>query len=737
MTVLVFTGTIFLSASLLFLIQPMYAKMLVPLLGGAPAVWNIAMVFYQAALLLGYAYAHWVATSMPTRRQVALHSIVLLAPIVMLPVAGPTDAAPPTEGSPIPWLLMTMLSAISLPFFVVSTTSPLLQRWFSLTQHKDSRDPYFLYAASNVGSFLALLGYPLIIEPRFSLIAQGQLWMFGYLVLVALVVLCGYMAWRRPATKDESSAADEPEEEITKGRKIRWVLLAFMPASLLLSVTNFITTDLLSMPLLWVIPLSLYLLSFSFVFAKKPLVPQSVWRWLGPVMIVVLMVVVADGLHRPAMLMMVLHLVAFLVISMFCHGEIATDCPPARHLTQFFLLIAIGGVLGGMFNALMSPNLFTDLHEYPLTLILAGFLLPTAYAVSRSRSEDNRDLIWPAIAAGAMLTIYYFVPEERPPANLIGMEVSMRTLKEIALFLTPSLIAVCSIKRPVRFGWTLTVIFLVALLLWRSDPGIIWRSRSFFGIVKVRQDARGLGRTMQHGTTIHGHQRLDEPFNRMPTAYYDRKGPLGDIFFYFPNFESAAIGVVGLGVGTVAAYGTTGQPMTFYEIDPDVLRVARDSGRFTYMQDSAADLDVILGDGRLSLSKETRKFDLLILDAYSSDSVPIHLLTKQAAELYRERLNEGGWIVFHISSSFFEFEPVVALLAESLGMVCIVGRDAKNVEPGSTPGKLESTWAVLMPDDRLTGEFFRRPIWGYAKKRAGVTLWTDDYSSVLQVLNIK
>lgn len=735
MLVFAYTLTIFISASLLFLIQPMYAKMLLPLLGGAPAVWNTAMVFYQGALLGGYAYAHWLVTALPRRTQFVVHGVVLLTPFLMLPIGIPDSASPPTAGSPVGWLLVTMLATMSLPFFVVSATSPLLQRWFSYSGHQTAHDPYFLYAASNVGSFLALISYPLLMEPRLQLAVQGITWAYAYGALVLLIAVCGLFVWRRQTNGSSETVPEVSDEALTGARMARWVLLAFVPASMLMSVTNYITTDLLAMPLLWVIPLSIYLLSFSFVFARKPLIPQAFWRWMGPITLIALMIVIANLMRRPAEFYFLFHIVAFFFVSMFCHGEIAVDRPSARHLTKFFLLIAVGGVLGGMFNALVSPIAFNDLHEYPLTIILAGFLLPWTYLKARRLSADLLDYALPIAAGACMVAIHVFVPESRSPFLDVGKGLSLFTIKEVAIFAVPSVLALVSLRRPIRFGLCLAAIFLVGVFLWRSDPDLILRTRSFFGVVKVRNDAAFQSRSMLHGTTIHGVQATDQLYHKLPTSYYDRLGPVGDIFERLPNSEKAHIAVVGLGVGTIAAYGQYGQSITFYEIDPEVVRISQDTGWFTYLADTPAKLDIVLGDARLSLGKETRKFDLIILDAYSSDSVPIHLLTKEAMQVYESRLKEGGWILFNISNRFFDFEPAVRLLAESIGMHSIVGKDENSAEPGSTPGKLSSTWVLLTSTEGDLQWFLERRFWSKARKDPDVTLWTDDYSSVLQVLS--
>lgn len=732
MQTVVYTLTIFLAASLLFLVQPMYAKMVLPMLGGVPAVWNTAMVFFQAALLVGYAYSHWITRIRNLRVQAIIHLCVCLLPFLSLPIAIPSTANPPSGGSPVGWLLGTMALTVGLPFFVVSTTSPLLQRWFSLGQSERARDPYFLYAASNVGSMIALFGYPLFFERMYSVKTQTTIWAWVYGLAIVMIAVSASFVWRTSTEPHTFSSNSETAERVPFGRAFRWLMLAFVPASLMMSVTTYITTDLVSAPMLWVLPLGLYLLTFSFVFARRRVVPQPVWRIVAPIFILALLIVLSNLMRRPVHWFMVGHLVAFFVVAMYCHGELAQDRPSPKSLTKFFLIIALGGVLGGSFNALVSPIIFNDVFEYPLTLILAGFLLPFTLK-NNNMLKQFLDYALPMGAATAMILIFTLMPTTSRELITKPLLLTQGGLKELLLFGIPALVCLTGINRPVRFGLALAVIFMFSFLYWRKDEELLYRTRSFFGVLKVRRDSFLNANVLSHGTTTHGVQLLDPELHELPTSYYDRTGPLGDIFRQYPNVENASIAVVGLGTGSIAAYGQFGQSITYYEIDQQVLHISRDSGYFTFLKSCPAKVDFVLGDARLRMASDSRLFDLILLDAYSSDAVPMHLITLEAMKIYKRHLKPGGWISFHISNRYFNFEPEIAMLAEAVGMVCLIRDDNDSMDLNATPSKYESVWTVCLEPSDPKIEELKKDGWTTAKKSDNVSLWTDDRSSILQV----
>jgi hypothetical protein len=392
--VALYTVTMFLSATLLFGAQPMFARMVLPALGGSPAVWNTAVVFYQVALLGGYLYAYASARWLPRRAQIIVHAVLVLLPLLVLPIAVPGGWHPPAASSPIPWLLALLLVAVGLPFFVVSTSSPLLQSWFARTRHHRAHDPYFLYAASNIGSMLALFAYPVLIEPRLGLKAQSAIWSVGYAALIAGVLACAAVVWRFRFTLPSNPAqeAEEPDERLSISRRVRWVLLACAPSSLMLSVTTYLTSDIAPVPLLWTVPLGLYLLTFILVFSERRFLPHRTVVRAFPFLVLPLAMLLIAGSRQPVVPLMIVHLAMFFLIAMLCHGELAKDRPHAGHVTEFYLWLSVGGALGGLVTALVAPALFETVREYPLMLALVCFLGVPAV---RAGGGGGVGWIWP------------------------------------------------------------------------------------------------------------------------------------------------------------------------------------------------------------------------------------------------------------------------------------------------------------------------------------------------------
>jgi hypothetical protein len=635
---LLFTITLFVSAALLFSVQPLIAKMLLPLLGGSPAVWNTCMVFFQSLLLAGYLYAHAATTWLGPRRQAPLHVGLLLLPVVVLPLAVSPGWLPPADANPIPWLLALLLVSVGLPFFMVATSAPLLQKWFARTGHPGGRDPYFLYAASNLGSLLALLSYPLLLEPYLRLAEQSWLWSSAYGLLVLLTTACAVVVWRAPArapggegpqTTAEPGGAGPPER-LAPGRRLRWVALAFVPSSLMLGVTTHLSTDIAALPLLWVLPLALYLLSFILVFARRPPLPRRLAERAFPMAVVLsalfFCLEALNPLWVPLYLDIPLHLLTFFVVAVGCHGELAGDRPPERHLTEFYLWMASGGVLGGLFNALIAPVVFDRVVEYPLALVLAALLQPRAGAPAERPLSRWLDLALPlglaALAAVLFASLSAFRFSSTAPSNVLA-----------GLFL---LLCYTFEGRPIRFALGVGGVLLASALSPGHSGQTLYRERSFFGVLRVAHDPTGQYRQLIHGTTLHGQQSLDPARRDEPLTYYHRTGPAGQVLEVFQQRPAKpSVGVVGLGAGSLACYARAEQDWTFYEIDPSVERIARDPRFFTYLQDCrAGGLRVVLGDARLRLREEPdRRHGLIILDAFSSDAIPIHLLTREALGL--------------------------------------------------------------------------------------------------------
>ena len=730
---LVYALTIGVSATLLFLVQPMFARMVLPMLGGTPAVWNTAMLFYQAMLLLGYIYAHLATRRLGVRRQALLHLALLLVPLLVLPIGAPEGWVPPTAANPIPWLLSLLFVSVGLPFFAISATSPMLQQWFAGSGHRGAADPYFLYAASNLGSMLALLSYPTLLEPMLSLPDQSRLWTAGYALLIALMAASAALLWRTtpaaasamPRVPAEREVAARP---VTGRRRLRWIMLALVPSGLMLNVTTYLSTDIAAIPLLWVVPLALYLLTFILVFASRPLLPHRLMVRAMPIVLLPLLIAMMAGATQPATLVVPLHLLVFFVITMVCHGELAHDRPATRHLTEFYLSMSLGGVLGGALNALVAPLVFDGVWEYPLTLVLACLMMPREAAPGSSRRQRLLDLLLP---------LGLFVLSA---ALVMGGQSSGRFAGPLGtglMFGLPALLCFPFSRRPLRFGLGVAGVLLASTLYLGWQGRVLYAERSFFGISRV---ALGTGEgyhLLVSGGTIHGMQSLDPARRREPLTYYYPTGPLGQLFAERarqPGWAKQPIAGIGLGAGSVACYTAPGQPLTFYEIDPVVERIARDERYFTFLRDCAPRTEVVLGDARLTLAGAPEgRYSLLILDAYSSDAIPVHLITREALALYLEKLAPGGLLAFHISNRHLDLEPVLGNLAQDAGLAALFQHDVRlTVEEGER-GKTGSQWLVMARDAEDFGALAADKRWQPARVDPAAGVWTDSFSSILSV----
>ncbi len=789
---LFFAITLFVSAVLLFLIEPLFAKMVLPLLGGTPAVWNTCMVFFQAALLAGYAYAHAATARIPIRRQALLHLGVLALPVLTLPLLTlpirlaqheelGTTGQPmlwlleqvgllsvleqlPSASNPIPWLLLLLLVAVGLPFFALSTSAPLLQKWFVHTGHPAAHDPYFLYAASNLGSMLALLGYPFLLEPSFSLIRQSQLWIGGYVLWMVLISSGALLCLRgegrgtrgdgrgvrgqKPVLSTQYSVlgtrTPHPSPLAPRPwlRRLRWVALAFVPSSLMLSVTTYLTTDIAAIPLLWVIPLALYLLTFILVFARNPMVPHAGLVRVMPLVILLLAIVMLSEATEPVWLVLLLHLLALLVIALVCHGELAQDRPAAEHLTEFYLWLSVGGVLGGLLNALVAPLLFNGIVEYPLVLVLACLLRRPQPEDKETRRQGDKEtrknpasplLVYPWLdvalpVALGLITVGLIVGGQAAGLEPGGISVGL-------MFGLPAVVCYTFLHRPIRFGLGIGALLLASVFYHGVHGRILHRERSFFGVHRVTLDPEGGFRELVHGNTVHGRQSVDPTRHREPLTYYHRTGPIGQVFTAFSGTAAKSrIAVVGLGTGSLAAYGEAGQHFTYYEIDPTVDRLAHDTRYFTFLHDSPARVEVILGDARLTLAEApARQYGMLIIDAFSSDAIPLHLLTRQALQLYLDKLADDGILAFNISNRYLQLQPVLGDLARALGLVCLGQADMNLSEAEKQAGKSPSQWLVLARARTHLGKLANDPRWQTVPGRPHMPVWTDDFSNLFSV----
>ena len=718
-----FTATLFLSALLLFWIQPMVAKMVLPLLGGGPNVWNTAMMFFQATLLAGYAYAHLATRVLSLRRQILVHVAILAAAFVSLPVA--VAEVPAIEGAPALWLLGLLAVSIGLPFFAVSATAPLLQRWFGQTSHPHARDPYFRYGASNLGSILALLGYPLLIEPLLRAGQQSWIWTGGYSALGGLILLCGFWMLRSAgpaAAAAAQTAAPVADERVSWGRRLHWTALAFAPSSLLLGVTAYLTTDVAAVPLLWVLPLVLYLLTYVLIFARKPPLRH---RWMVAIQPYVLCVAfIALPLKGDFLTALGVHLSVFFVTAMVCHGELVKRRPGAGRLTEFYLFMAFGGMLGGVFNALVAPLLFPGIYEYALAMIAACALRPGSGG--GGVKARLRDVALPGLLLAAVLASQVFAQVE-PGVQAVRLFVLLHVVVAIAVFGFK--------ERRLRFALGVAVA-LLAPMDFGSAGGNLTQQRSFFAVYRVKSVEDGRFHLLFQGTTSHGAQATDPALRREPLGYYARPGPLGQLFAALERGGGPVnIGLVGLGTGAALCYARPGQAWTAYEIDPLVARLAQTPEYFHYWSDCAdpETTRLILGDARISLrDAPDGGFDLLILDAYNSDSVPVHLMTREALALYREKLSPNGLLMFHLSNRHLDLPGVLAALVADGGMSGRVQFHQRDKD--AVKYLLSSIWAVAAAKEADLALLDGDPRWRPLEAPLGADVWTDDFSNIVRAL---
>ncbi len=716
---LLFGAAILVSSWLLFFVQPMFAKMVLPRLGGTPAVWNTCLVFFQAALLVGYLYSHLTTRWLGVRRQAALHVVMLLLPIAALPIAV-TGEPSPAAVTPVWWLLRTLAVSVGLPFFVVSTTSPLLQRWFAALPHRAAKDPYFLYGSSNFASLLALLSYPAIIEPSLRLSDQSRMWTWTYALFVGLVAACAVslrsFARRQPVEEDE---VESPVDSVAPTWRIRlgWLAFSFVPSSLMLGVTTHISTDIAAVPLMWVVPLALYLATFMLVFARRPLLPARGLTRLLPFLAIPTLASVM--FPSTPWWVMPLHLLTFFVAAAVCHFRLAATRPAPQHLTEFYLWMSLGGVLGGLFNTLLAPLVFTGIFEYPLALAAACALRPSP-AFRRGSRESLQVLIGlPLMVLGVSLALAALGLLDS--SSLIGLLVILGAIAVVGLALS---------NRPALFGVVAgAAVVMFALVPIHRDHQVLFAARSFFGVHRVIQD--GPFHRLQHGGTMHGLQRMAAMGVCEPNSYYYPTGPLGQLF-QAEGQRFQRVGVVGLGSGGTACYGRAGQAWTFFEIDPTVERIARDRRLFTHLATTAANVDVQLGDGRLLLAHAApASFDLLILDAFSSDAIPLHLVTRNAIELAFAKLRPNGVLAFHISNRYLDLATVLGTIARDMGLDARVNFDTHVTPDEQRAGKQMSRWLVMTRTPAAMGSLATDARWQPAPS-AGAA-WTDDFSNILTV----
>jgi hypothetical protein len=724
-----FSVTAFLSAALLFVVQPMVSKTLLPVLGGAPAVWNTCLVFFQSALLLGYGYAYATAARLGGRRHVFAHVLFALLGFGALLLHARLDPAGVVSATeqPIAWILLQLALAVGLPFVVLSGTAPILQHWLAGSPHASGRDPYFLYAASNLGSLVALLSYPLLLEPHISLELQGRLWTAGYAAVIALISACGLSA-SRIGKAEASVRADERAPRIDARRRIRWIVLAVVPSAYLLGVSAFLSAEVAAVPLLWVVPLALYLLSFIIVFTPVPLVAHRRFARLLPVLTLLTILVSLSGMTLPLWLLLPLHLSTFFTAAVMCHGALAVDRPPVASLTEYYLLMSLGGALGGAVAALVAPVVFDRIVEYPLVMILACLMRP---AETGDRRAARLELAWP-VALGLLTAVLVLTA---PRVNIVSEQARVAWM-----FGVPAIACYTLVARPLRFALGLAAFWLAAQLYPGPQGQPLLERRTFFGVLRVTTDASGRFHQLAHGNTIHGRQRRDGPLRNVPSSYYHPTGPAGDIFVHVRERRApAAVAVVGLGAGSLCAYATAGEEWTFFELDAAVERIARDPAYFTFWRDCRAERRaVVIGDARLRLADSADgQYGLLVVDAFSSSAIPVHLITREALDLYRRKTAAGGWIVFHISSQHLDLKPILGGLARDIRWVAYARDDVGLTAEERDAGKDPSQWVILASTRATLGALAADTRWRPLRADSASPVWTDDFSNIWTVIKIE
>jgi hypothetical protein len=721
----VYAAAIFLSAALLFAVQPMFAKMVLPRLGGSPSVWSVAMVFFQATLLAGYAYAHLLTRRLPGRAAVVVHVVLLVVATFALPLAIASGwGRPPTQGETV-WLLGLFAASIGLPFFALSANGPLLQAWFARTDHPSAKDPYFLYAASNVGSFLALIAYPFAVEPLTRLGHQTRTWSVGFFVLIVLIAGCGALLWRSrgamAALRSEGAADDAPP---TWRDAATWVGLAAVPSGLLIAVTSHISTDVAAAPMLWVIPLALYLLTFVIVFQSRPILPHSWMLAVEPVVIIGLVIVLVFSGVDYIILQIALNALAFFVIALVCHGELARRRPAARHLTAFYMWMSTGGMIGGIAAGLIAPHVFSWVAEYPI-LIVAAILCRPGLTLGQGRVHT---LIWLGLAV-----VVFAIAVVGPQMGFDFEEKRFRYMIGGLLALT-----VPFWNDPLKFATVIALTF-VAVRLYEPDVGRRDFVRSFFGVHRIIETADGQFRTLQHGTTEHGAQRIADAEGKPvtgrpePLTYYHFASPIAQGIKARRELKGGPIklAMVGLGTGSTACLTEPGDTITYYEIDPAILRIAQDPKRFTFLKECAPDAKIVVGDARLTLADAPDgEYDVIVVDAFTSDAIPIHLLTREAMAIYLKKLAPHGIALVHVSNRHMELRSVVAGIAHAHGLVTwvndgSVGEDDANYKFSSTVA------AVARSEDDFTKEMADDDEWEVEEPDPKQWVWTDDYSNII------
>lgn len=725
---IILTLSILLSAFLLFLIQPLIAKLIIPYYGGSPAVWNTSMVFFQTGLFAGYAYSHWSLKWLGYGRQMVLHAAVLLLPLLMIPPALPSNLHDYLRLHPVPSLMLILLVSIGLPFIALSSNASLTQWWYSLAVSRMESDPYWLYAASNTGSLLGLISYPLIIETALGSLAQSVFWGWGYVAFSAVTLLAMFQTFRSHLDRGDVDRGVCPRvdpasvEILTRKRRGFWLLRSAVASSLLLSTTLHITTDLASVPMFWVFPLAVYLLTFilAFAFPQIPRRPIALLTIIGTA--ITLFIILLPGPH--GLIAILLPSLALLFVgALLCHADLSADRPQAVHLTEFYLWITFGGMLGGLLNTLLAPRVFNSVAEYPLTLALLSWLVyakPGAEQMFSGNPRHRQSRFFPPATMTIVILLAAVALKLDPHA--------------VHWLLVPPLVLLLGFllaRYPGQFASACSLVALFLVLGPGSHAGLVEQKRSFFGVSRVLStDSEKL---LMHGSTIHGSQLLDPGRSGTLTKYYYRKGPISSVILNLQ--DNASIGVVGLGVGSVSALTRRSQTLTYFEIDPLIEDLAR--RHFTYLADAPSSTEVVIGDGRLSLEVQPRgRFDLLFLDAFTSDALPVHLITREAVMMYLDRLSADGILLIHLTNRYLNLTRVMRALAPQIDRHIAVN-DYIPTQEELEQGAVRILVAAIPASQKALEGILELPGWQELPKDGDSVLWTDDHHNLIRVFDLR
>ena len=796
-----FAVAIFTGAFLLFLVQPLIGKYILPWFGGSPGVWTTCLLFFQCVLLAGYAYAHLLTTFLQPRQQAITHLAVVAAALATLPIIPNEELKPVGEGDPILQILLVLSRTIGLPYLALSATGPLMQAWFARAHPGDS--PYRLYALSNIGSLLALLAYPVLVETSLSRPAQARWWSVGMVAFAAACAWCARRLWSAPNDgKTASAGSDESADEVKiRGRAFLWLALPACATAILMATTNKICQDVAVVPFLWVLPLALYLITFIIAFDSPRWYSRA---WYGRALILCWAAVIwamFKGVDVSIAKQLLIYSATLFVTCMVCHGELYQLRPAPRRLTAYFLTISAGGALGGLFVALVAPMLFDSYIEFNLGLFASGLLFAlvcllrksiwtigrwqvaiacvmtwttACWALFRYAEVSMAAQIGLGVAALVVAAaVSHFLPRwiGSPPKPTIFFQFAVGTVGALASLLAALVLLLLTHSYDqYRLGiWGCAVLLAVICYIWISvGPATRWNlpvwiplvpvigalgwglwsqakdanegatasSRNFYGVLAVMEyytdDPENHYRLLRHGRITHGFQYTDPIHARRQTSYYSGKSGVG-MAIRHTREKGKRVGVVGLGTGTLATYGRDGDYYRFYDINPQVVHLAGPQGdTFTYLKNSDAKIEVALGDARLSMEREKpQQFDVLALDAFSSDAIPVHLLTKESFEIYKRHLRADGVIAVHTSNRYLDLEPVVLKLAAHIGMKALI----INAHEDTESWVYGSTWILVTNNPAIIdNDEVKVALTAPSKSGPDVPLWTDDYASIFAIL---